>query len=377
MAQQILQHITSNNLFPEFQPAYRSFHSTETALMRVCNDILLHMNKQHVVLRVFLDLSAAFDTVDHDVLLHRLEHRFGILDSALSWVRSYLTNRTQRIVIGNGKSSRFDLNCGVPQGSCLGPLLFYIYTSELFTTIKQHLPTVHCYTDDSQMYLAFKPDDSIAQNNAIVAMEECLPEIRQWMIRDRLLINDDKTEFALIGTNAQLRKVSINTLRIGDAEVHSSIDPIRNLGVWIDNTFSMKPHVINTCKGAFFHLHNIRRIRKYLSRDSTEKLIHAFVSSRLDYCNGLLYGLPEKLISKLQRVPTTVARIVYCMPTFCHITPLLFDLHWLPVKFRIDYKIIITTFKCLHNTAPHYLSSLLSVQMNSEYGLRSTFQTQL
>ena len=178
----------------------------------------------------------------------------------------------------------------------------------------------------------------------------------------------------MIGTNAQLRKVSISTLRIGDAEVHPSIDPLRNLGVWVDNTFSMKPHVINTCKSAFFHLHNIRRIRKYLSRDSTEKLIHAFVSNRLDYCNGLLYGLPKNLISKLQRVQNTAARIVHCMPTFCHITPLLFDLHWLPVKFRIDYKIIVTTFKCLFNTAPHYLSSLLSVQKNSKYGLRSNNQ---
>ena len=205
-------------------------------------------------------------------------------------------------------------------------------------------------------------------------MEECLHEIRQWMIRDRLLINDDKTEFALIGTNAQLRKVSISTLRIGDAEVHRSIDPIRNLRVWINNAFSMKPHVINTCKSSFFHLHNIRRIRKYLSRDSTEKLIHAFVSNRLDYCNGLLYGLLKNLISKLQRVQNTAARIVYCMPTFCHITPLLFDLHWLLVKFRIDYKIIITTFECPYNTAPHYLSSLLSVQKNSKYGIRSNNQ---
>ena len=234
--------MSSNNLFPEFQSAYRSFHSTETTLMRVCNDILLHMNKQHVVLLVFLDLSAAFDTVGHDVLLHRLEHRFGILDSALGWVRSYLANITQRIVIGNGKSSRFDLNCAVPQGSCLGPL-FSIYTSELFIIIKQHLPSVHCYSDDTQMYLALKPDDST---------------------------------------------------------------------------------------------------------DSTEKLIHAFVSSRLDYCIGLLYGLSKKLISKLQRLQNTAARIVYCMPTFCHITPLLFDLHWLPMKFRIDYKIIITGTTVLH-----------------------------
>ena len=83
VAQQILQHISSNKLFPEFQSACRSFHSTETALMRVCNDILHDMNKQHVVLLVFLDLSAAFDMMDHDVLLNRLEHRFGILDSAL------------------------------------------------------------------------------------------------------------------------------------------------------------------------------------------------------------------------------------------------------------------------------------------------------
>ena len=237
----------AEHLFPEFQSAYRSFHSTETVLMRVCNDILLDMNKHYVVLLVFLDLSAAFDTVDHDVLLNFLEHRFGILDSALSWVRSYLTKKTQRMVIGNGKSSRFDLNCGVPQGSCLGLLLFSIYTRKLFTIINQHLPSVHCYADDTQMYLAFKPDDRTAQNNAMAAMEECLHEIHQWMIRDRLLINYDKTEFALIGANAQLRKVSISTLRIGDAEVHPSIDPIRNLGVWIDNTFTMKPRVINTC----------------------------------------------------------------------------------------------------------------------------------
>ena len=106
------------------------------------------------------------------------------------------------------------------------------------------------------------------------------------------MINDDKTEFMIIGTKAQLRKIHQNSLIVGECEVFSSDEAIRNLGVWIDNTFTLSAHITKTCKGAFYHLHNIRRIRKYLDRDSTEKLIHAFVTSRLEYCNGLYTDYP-------------------------------------------------------------------------------------
>ena len=134
-ALQIFDHVSFNQMFPEFQSAYCKYHSTETVLLRMRNDILASTNKQQVTLLVFLDLSAAFDTVDHDILLWRLEYKFGIKDQPLTWFKSYLSNRSHRIVIGSAKSDSFHLKFGVPQGSCLGPMLFSLYTSEIFWTV--------------------------------------------------------------------------------------------------------------------------------------------------------------------------------------------------------------------------------------------------
>ena len=144
-------------MLPDFQSAYRKNHSTETALLRMRNDILGNMNKQQVTLLVFLDLSDTFDIVDHAILLQRLEYKFGIKDQVVTWFKSYLSNRSQRIVIGSAKSDSFDLKFGVPQCSCIGPMLFSLCTSELFDVIIQHLPTAHSYADDTGIYLAFNP----------------------------------------------------------------------------------------------------------------------------------------------------------------------------------------------------------------------------
>ena len=181
-------------------------------------------------------------------------------------------------------------------------------------------------------------------------MEAWIRDIRQWMTRVKLMINDGKTEFLLIGTNPQLEKVHTDTCRltIGDSEISPSKDPIRNLGSWFDSDFTMRSHVTKTCKAAFDHLYNINRIRRFLSRELTESLIHAFVTSRLDYCNALLYGVPNNLIYRLQRVQNAAARLVFRAPRFCHITPLWVGLHWVHVKFRIDLKIILITFTVLN-----------------------------
>ena len=126
----------------------------------------------------------------------------------------------------------------------------------------------------------------------------------------------------LIGTKAQLTKVKNITLIFGESVISPSEKPIRNLGAWFDSTFNLNHHINKICRSAFYHLHNIRRICKYLSRESTEKLVHAFVTSHLDYCNGLLYGLPNNAIAKLQCAENAAGRILYCAPWFSNITPL-------------------------------------------------------
>ena len=151
------------------------------------------MNSQHAVLLVLRDLSAAFDTVDHSVLLRRLQTSFGISGSPLNWFKSYLSARSQRVSIPVALSEILPLDWGVPQASCLDPLLYIIYSSKLFNIIERHLPNCHCYADDSQIYLSFKPDDLSSQQDAITAMENCIDDTRSWMEHDKRLLNDEKT----------------------------------------------------------------------------------------------------------------------------------------------------------------------------------------
>ena len=159
--------------------------------------------------------SAAFDTVDHRVLLRRLEVTYGITGTALQWFQSYLTGRTQRVYINQTYSNNFPLPHGVPQGTCLGPLLFTMYASKLSEVVKNHLPNIHAYADDTQIYLSFKPDSTAGEQDAITAIQDCITDIRSWMIADRLKLNYDKTEFMIIGTRAQLVKVNVSEIVVG------------------------------------------------------------------------------------------------------------------------------------------------------------------
>ena len=129
---------------------------------------------------------------------------------------------------------------------------------------------------------------------------------------------------------------------------------LKNLGSWFDSNLRMTDHINKASNAAFYHLHNLRRIKKYLSGDSLITLVHAFITSRLNYCNGLLFGSPKAHIVKLQRVQNAAARLLLRIRNFSHITPALYELHWLPVSLRIHYKILLLTFKCITGQSPDF-----------------------
>ena len=268
------------------------------------------------------------------------------------------------------RSDSYPLPYGVPQGSCLGPLLFSTYASKLFDVIKLYLPSVHAFADDTQLYLSFKPDNSHSEAEAIYAVEQCIRAIRAWMNTDKLKLNDDKTEIMLIGTRQQLNKVNLDTLTVGDTSV-STANEARNLGVWFDSQLNFNAHIRKTCSLSFGTLYKIRCIRKYLTFKSAQTLVLALVIGRLDYCNSLLYGLPASYINMLQRVQNAAARLISNTPRFGHISPVMKDLHWLPVKYRIMFKIVVFTFKAIHGSAPTYISQLIRLKPKSTYMLRS------
>ena len=193
---------------------------------------------------------------------------------------------------------------------------------------------------------------------------------------DTLKLNPDKTKFLILGTRQQLEKVITSHLVVGESRISPSTK-VKNLGSGFDSNLDMLSNVNNICSSSFYYIYNIRRIRKYLSHRTAISLIHEFITSKLDYRNSLLYGLPTSHINKLQRVQNTAARLVTNTPRICHITPILKDLRWLPIKYRIGFKIVLLTFKCFYGLAAQYLVDLIAVAAQSRYNLRSRNATLL
>ena len=189
------------------------------------------------------------------------------------------------------------------------------------------------------------------------------------MIVNKLIMNDAKTECMLAGSRKQLSKINFDRINVNDASIQI-VDSVRNLGAYFDSTMSMSTHIDTKCRAAFIHLHNIRKIRKYLTVDATKTLLQAFVFSHLDYCNSLLMGLPDYQIKKLQRIQNIGAKLVFKKSKFDHVTNLLIELHWLPVEFRIIFKVLLFTFKGIHNLAPVYINEMFRVKSCS-YSIRS------
>lgn len=352
VATQINSFLTENNILEEFQSGFRKYHSTETALTKIISDLRINSDENKVSILVLLDLSAAFDTIDHDILISRLEKYVGLTDHVLSWFKTYIIGRKSYVKLDHHMSNNYNSNFGVAQGSCLGPMLFSLYMLPLGNIIREHYISFHSYADDTQLYISTEPNDT----TAIKSITNCLLAINKWMNNNFLKLNEDKTEILIIGPKTK-RETVIKNL----GGLASWVKPeVTSLGVIIDSELNFNAHINKVTKTSFFHLRNITKVRPFIRQEDAEKLIHAFITSRLDYCNALFTGLPKKTTERLQLIQNCAARLITKTRRREHITPILATLHWLPVTFRIDFKILLLAYKALNGQGPSYITNSLT-----------------
>ena len=373
---QYTDHLAQNKLDDEKQSAYKKFHSTETLLTKIHNDIMLSMGKGEVTILVLLDLSAAFDTIDQDILLRRLENRYGVSGNVLKWFKSYISGRSQSVVINDTVSEKLSLKYGVPQGSKLGPILFNSYIAPVSEIAELNRVKDEKYADDEQLILSFKPTSLSDQKDAKENMEKCIENIRKFLHDNMLCNNSEKTELILIGTNHQLNKLQFSSINVENTEIKAA-SHVRNLGVLFDKNMNMENQVNRMCRNAYFNLRNISKIRNSLDKNTAKTAINALVTPHLDYGNGLLYGICKRLENKLQVAQNSAVRVITGLKKHDHITKHRKDLHWLPINARIQYKLLTTIWKALNDQAPEYIKHLIKRKQAPNYDLRANKKTLL
>ena len=373
VAARLEEHLEAGNLHDSFQSAYRKNHSTETTLLKLHADITQALDEGVQVVLITLDLSAAFDTVDHQIMLDRLANLFGISGSAHQWMQSYFSDRAQAVAIDGATSNDQSLISGVPQGSVLGPKCYSMYTKPVGSLIAKHNLNHLTYADDTDMYLVIKPN--VPWDVTSDALQGCLVNVQAWMSQNLLKLNMDKTEMIVFSPKHQVSSCPPRSIEVGDFTVKESAC-IRSLGVHLDKHLKMEKQVNATVRSCYLNVRNIGKIQKYVDEDACKTLVQSLVISRLDYANALYVGLSKDLLHRLQLVQNTAARIITRTSRKQHITPILYDLHWLPVEQRIKYKLMLHTFKALHGQAPRYIQDMLEFYTPSRV-LRSASQHKL
>ena len=351
------KHMQDNNLNIPFQSAYKKNHSTETLLIRIVNDLLIATDEKKATVVMLLDLSAAFDTVDHDKLLNILRREIGVCGVALQWFTSYLKGRCQRVKIGTFESADITIRFGVPQGSVLGPILFNIYIRSLYSTVKSTKFNIHGFADDHQVYRSFNSD--MEYQTMTIDLPKCFAEIDYWMKDHYLQLNPGKTEIVVFGSQATLAKLQLNGVFIYPSICVRLVPFAKNLGFYLDSSLDFSTQIKRLKSTCFNKLRNIAKMKPFLSIKQMQQLVQALILSSLDYCNALYFGANSKIIEQIQSIQNRACATIFGLKKCDSKSENLKKLHWLRIRERIEFKILLITFKALNGLAPSYISDLI------------------
>ena len=365
---QLNDHLNSNDLHCPVQSGYRPHHSCETLLVRMTDDINREIQAGNIVIVVLLDLSAAFDTIDHGILLYKLLKDYGITGKALQWMQSYLQSRSFCVKIGDTISSILELLFGVPQGSLLGPILFILYIKALQMIAAKYGLDIQLYADDSQLYISFHPSRPSEFTDAKDSINKCLAEIKSWMVKNFMKLNESKTELLVLGKAKVLRECNLEvTIQFGNMTISPTDckgDNWKSLGVKFDESLNMERQINSVKQKCSWTMMNLRTIGRYLDEGVKIMMVKQLVISKLDYCNSLYMNLAKTRLNKLRSILNGAVRFIYNIKDRTEdLIPFYKKAHILPIDQKIFFKVCLLTYKVVHDSSPDYIRELVEIDI--------------
>ena len=297
--------LNSHNLYNTCQSAYRPGHSTETALLKVVDDLFLSLNKGNISVLALLDFSSAFDTIDHPIVVHRLHTDFGFTDTVLQWFSSYLTDRTHYVSLSNHCSAFSTVHSDVTQSSVLGPIIFTMCVMPLSAIIVSHSIIHHSFANVLQIQMSAPPDGI---SELLHSIQSCISDVKALATMNMLKLNENKTDLMLITSRRTKHLHNLPTsITMSSAQIPFK-QSVKNLGFALDCHITMNAHVSNIARTCYFELRRLASICRFLTITATATLVSAFVLSGIDCCNSLLFGPTLDVTSHLQRIQNYAAR---------------------------------------------------------------------
>ena len=347
-------YLEGRNLLHSLQSGFRSKHSCHTALTRLVDTWLQSIHESNVTGSLFLDLRKAFDLVNHEILLKKLELYFGNLDS-LAFIRSYLTSRTQAVLLNGSYSSTGIVDCGVPQGSILGPLLFSLYINDLPLYLSCDKVTCDLFADDATLNT---PDRDIG--NVETRLQQSLLDVSEWCNHNQMVLHPSKTKCMVVTTRQKYQETDLSlSLSLNDNSIEQ-VEHHRLLGIVVDKQLDWKEHTKHVCKKVASNLFMLSKLRPFTDTDTRMVFYNAHVRSHIDYASTVWDGCSGAGLKRLNSLKRRAAKLVH-HETQIPLEQRFEELDMLPLSSHLSFNKAILMYKLIRKPCPSYLKKKISL----------------